>query len=170
VLIGSAVVAERFNIIYSGRVKSYVIDALIVLGLAVIIPRLARHQWHWRMTLAWTAGALLVGLFSPFARVATFVGGVLLLVRPSDDLGYRIVDVGAQAFASGILTLAVRRTYDVNALQRWWRDTYDGFVVSHHGPVGVISQAFVHLRRVTEVFSGGPSWWLRCALSSSSAR
>jgi hypothetical protein len=162
-LIGSAVVSERLNIIYSGRVKSYVIDALVVLGLVVVVPRLARRQWNWRFTLGWVVGAVLVGSFSPFALLAALVAGLLLLVRPSHDIEYRIVAVGAQGFVYGTLSLAVRRTYDVTSLEQWWQRTYDGFIVSH-SPFGLLSQTFTHLRRVAAVFSGGPAWWATVCL------
>jgi len=162
-LIGSALVAERLNIVYSGRVKSYVIDALLVLGWTVVIPRLARRRWDWRVTLVWVAGAVLVGVFSPFALLAALVAGLLMLARPSCDLRYRIVGVGIQGVVYGTLSLAVRRTYGVTLLERWWQRTYDGFIVSH-SPFGLVSQTFTHLRRVAAVFSGGPQWWATVCL------
>ena len=167
VLVASALVAGRLNVIYSGRVKSYVIDALIVFGLAVVIPRMSRRTWNGRVTVVWVIGAVLIGLFSPFVLVAALVGGVVVLARPSDDLGYRVVGVGTQGFVYAVLTLAVRRTYNVSALQQWWQSTHDGFVVSHSGPFGLVSQSFVHLRRVAVVFSGGPSWWAVLVLVAS---
>jgi hypothetical protein len=35
-LLGAALVSERLNIVYSGRVKSYLLDALVVLGIAAL--------------------------------------------------------------------------------------------------------------------------------------
>ncbi|MDQ1448049.1 MAG: hypothetical protein QOC79_1020 [Actinomycetota bacterium] len=166
-LIGSALAAERLNIIYSGRVKSYVIDALVVLGLAAVVSRFARRRWNWRVTLVWVVGAVLIGFFSPFALLAAVVAGVLLLVRPCNDIAYRFVGVGAQGFVYVILSLEVRRTYDVTALQQWWQRTHDGFIVSRGQPFGLVSQTFIHLRRVAAVFSGGPPWWATLCLGAS---
>lgn len=166
-LIGNALAAERLNIVYSGRVKSYVVDALVVLGVAAVIPRLARQQWTWPVTLAWTCGAVFVGLFSPFALLAAFVAGVLLVMRPCHDVGYRCFGVALQGIVYGILSLAVRRTYDVTLLQQWWQRTYDGFIVSHGQPFGIVTQTFIHLRRVAATFSGGPPWWAAVCLVAS---
>ena len=145
--------------------KSYVIDTLIVLSLAVIIPRMCRRHWNARTAVVWVVGAVLIGVLSPFALVAALVGGVVVVAHPSDDLRYRVGGVERYRHSfMPVLTLAVRQTYAVGALQQWWQRTYDGFVVSHNGPFGIVTQAFVRLRHVTVVFSGGPSWWAALVL------
>ena len=66
-LLGAALVASEIHIIYSGRVRSYVIDVLVVLALAAIVPSIARRRWSWRTAVAWLAGAVLVGSLGVFA-------------------------------------------------------------------------------------------------------
>ncbi len=53
VLLGAALAVAATDVVYSGRVKTYTIDILIVLALALIIPRLTRIRWRW-----WTGARL----------------------------------------------------------------------------------------------------------------
>ncbi|MDQ1436032.1 MAG: hypothetical protein QOF59_2848 [Actinomycetota bacterium] len=163
-LLGAALVSEKLNIVYSGRVKSYVIDALIVLGFAAVLPRVVRMRFTWRVAALWIVGSFAVGFFSPFALVAAGVAGIALLLRPAADLPMRTAAVVGQGAASVALTLAVRRTYDVNALELWWKRNYDGFVGFDAQPLRLVSHVATHLRRVAAVFSGGPSWWAALTL------
>ena len=57
------------------------------------------------------------------------------------------------------LSLVVRRTYNVHALQIWWKTKQDGFIGFDANPVGLMSGVATHVRRVAAVFSGGPTWW-----------
>jgi hypothetical protein len=140
-------------------VKSYVIDALIVLGFAALLPRIVRLHFGWRTATLWVAGSFLVGFFSPFALVAAGVAGMILLLRPADDRAMRAVAVAGQVVLLVALTLAVRRTYNVKALELWWKRNYDGFVGFGLNPLRFVSHVLTHLRRVAAVFSGGSAWW-----------
>ncbi len=73
-LLGAALASERLNIVYSGRVKSYVIDVPIVLAIAVLLPRVVRVHFTWRSATLWVIGTFAVGFFSPFA-LDRFRGG-----------------------------------------------------------------------------------------------
>ncbi|MCU1464705.1 MAG: hypothetical protein JWM72_633 [Actinomycetia bacterium] len=163
-LLGAALVSERLNIVYSGRVKSYLIDALVVLGIAALFPRVSRMHFTWRAAALWVVGSFAVGFFSPFALVAVGVAGIALVLRPAADLPMRMVAVLGQGILSVALTLAVRQTYDVNALELWWKRNYDGFVGFDAQPLRLLSHVATHLRRVASVFSGGPSWWATLTL------
>ena len=158
-LVGAALVSENLNVVYSGRVKSYVIDALIVLGFVALLPRLVRVHFGWREVALWVFGSFVVGFFSPFAFVAAGVAGMIVLLRPSGDRVMRAVAVALQGALGVALTLAVRRTYDAHALEVWWKRNYDGFVGFDLQPLGLLSHAVTHMRRVAAVFSGGPAWW-----------
>jgi hypothetical protein len=158
-LLSAALVSERLNVVYSGRVKSYVIDALIVLGFAALLPRIARVRFGWRAAALWVLGSFAVGSFSPFALVAAGVAGIILLLRPVGDLAMRVAAVASQGLLYAALTLAVRRTYNVKLLELWWKRTYDGFIGFDPQPVRLVSHVATHVRRVAAVFSGGPAWW-----------
>ncbi|MDP9333884.1 MAG: hypothetical protein M3Q30_11350 [Actinomycetota bacterium] len=158
-LLGAALVSENLNVVYSGRVKSYVIDALIVLGFAALLPRLVRVRFGWRAAALWVFGSFVVGFFSPFAFVAAGVAGMIMLLRPAGDRAMRAVAVVGQGALYIALTLAVRRTYDVRSLQVWWKRNYDAFVGFDVQPLGFVSHVVTHMRRVAAVFSGGPAWW-----------
>jgi hypothetical protein len=164
VLLGAALASERLNVIYSGRVKSYVIDALIVLGFAVVLPRLVRVRFSWRAAALWVVGSSAVGFFSPFALIASAVAGMILLVRASGDRAVRAAAVVGQGVLLAVVTAAVRRTYDVKALETWWKRNYDGFIRLDGQPLRDVVHIETHMRRVAGVFSGGPIWWASLTL------
>jgi hypothetical protein len=147
------------NIEYSGRVKSYVIDALIVLGFAALLPRIVRVHFGWRQAALWIVGSFAVGFFSPFALVAAVVAGIVLLLRPAGDRAMRVVAVVGEGVLALALSLAVSRTYNARSLELWWKRNYDGIVGFDLQPLRFVSSIVTHLRRVAAVFSGGPAWW-----------
>jgi hypothetical protein len=164
-LLGAALASEKLNIVYSGRVKSYVIDVPIVLAFAVLLPRLVRVHFTWRSAVLWVVGSFAVGFFSPFALIASAVAGAILVVKPAGDRAMRVVAVGTQGVLLAVLTLLVRRTYDVKALTSWWKGTYDGFIgFDDTRPFHLVPDLATHLRRVASVFSGGPGWWAALVL------
>jgi hypothetical protein len=166
VLLGGAVASEKFNVIYSGRVKSYVIDALIVVGIVALLPRLTRVRFGWRAVGLWIAGSFVVGFFSPFALIAAGVAGVILVLEANDDRVMRSCAVAGQVALALGLSVAVRRTYNVRALQIWWKTKQDGFIGFDANPFGLVSAVVTHLRRVAAVFSGGPNWWAALVLTA----
>jgi hypothetical protein len=129
------------------------------LGFAAFLPRIVRVHFGWRAATLWVAGSFAVGCFSPFALVAAGVAGILVLVRPAGDRVMRGVAVAGQGVLLVALSLAVRRTYDVKALDLWWKRNYDGFVGFDVQPFRFGLRVVTHLRRVAAVFSGGPAWW-----------
>ncbi len=163
-LLGAALASEKLNIVYSGRVKPYVIDALIVLGITALVPRLVRVHFTWRVAALWIFGSFAVGSFSPFALVAAGVAGMIVLLRPAGDRVMRAVAVAGQGALSVALTLGVRRAYHPKALESWWKSNFDGFVGFDAQPLRLVSDIATHLRRVAVVFSGGPSWWVTLTL------
>ena len=163
-LLGAALVYEKLHVVYSGHVKSYVIDALIVLGFAALLPRLVRVHFGWRAAALWVVGSFAVGFFSPFTLVAALVAGMIMLLRPAGDRAMRAIAIAVQVGLSVALLLAVRRTYDVKALANWWKHSYDGFVGFDAQPLRLIAHVVTHVRRVAAVFSGGPAWWATLVL------
>ena len=158
VLLGAALTAAQTDIVYSGRLRSYTIDLLIVLGLVMILPALVRMRWRWYVGVAWVVGAMVMAFFSGFALGAAAVAGAFIVLRPTRDLPVRAVAVGTQAAASIALFVAEGRTYDVATTQSVYGHTWDAYPHFHLNPIEFGNEALIHLRRVAEVFPDGPPW------------
>jgi hypothetical protein len=157
-LLGAALAAAGTAIVYSGRVKGYTIDLLVVLALALAIPFLVRTRWRWYMGLIWIAVTAIVAPLSGFALIAVAVAGAIVVLHPTSDLRVRVPAVGIQAAGCIALLVAEQRTYDGSALESQWRDTWDAFVPWDANPITLARGVLVHLRRIAEVFPGGPEW------------
>jgi hypothetical protein len=156
-LLGAALAAAQTDIIFSGRIRTYTTDLLIVLGLAMIVPRLARIRWRWQTAVAWVVAAFVVATFSGFALIAVALAGVTILLHPRSDLRVRAAAVATQAAASAALLAATSSTYDVTLARDRWRDVFDAFPTFHLNPFRFADEVFVHLRRLAETYPGGPS-------------
>ena len=163
-LLGAALVASAVHVMYSGRVKTYVLEVLVVLGLAVVVPVLARTRWRWDTGIAWFACALLVGLLSGFALIATAVAGVILVLHVAGDRRVRIVAVGAQLAAVLAFLTAMHRTYNAQVVGSYWKREFDGFLDFDPNPIRFGRDVFEHLTRIATVFPGGPSFWAALAV------
>jgi hypothetical protein len=162
VLLGAALVAAQTDIVYSGRIKTYTIDVLIVLGLALVIPRLARMRWRWQTGVVWFVAAILVASFSGFALLAVAAAGIVFILHPRSDFRFRAFAVGAQEVVHlGFLLAAFGGQYSYNnaSLDNQWRQKWNAFVDFHLNPVRFIEDAVRHLGRVAEVYPGGPGWF-----------
>lgn len=157
-LLGAALAAAGTDIVYSGRVKAYTMDLLVVLALALVVPRLLRTRWRWYMGLGWIAVAAVVAPFSGFALIAVAVAGAIIVLHPTSDLRVRVPAVGVQEAGCIALLVAEHRTYDGSALESQWRATWDAFVPMHANPITFAEGVLLHLRRIAEVFPGGPAW------------
>jgi len=166
-LLGAALVASEMDIIYSERVKTYTLDLLVVLGLALLVPVLARRSWRWQSGVAWFAGAAVVGSVSVFALIATAVAGVVLVLHSRSDRTVRVLAVGAQLVTSAVFVAAVHRTYDAQIVGTYWKRQLDGFLDFDLNPVRFGGEVVEHLTRVAIVFPGGPPWWATlCVLAA----
>lgn len=167
-LLASALVASDMDIIYSGRVKTYVLDALVVLGLAVVVPVLARIRWRWTTGVAWFAGSLIVGLVSGFALIATAVAGVVLVLHVAGDRRVRVAAVGSQLAAVVVFLTAMHRTYSAEVVASYWNREFDGFLDFDLNPIRFGTDVFEHLIRIAAVFPGGPPFWAALAVVAAS--
>jgi hypothetical protein len=159
VMLGAALVAVDIGIIYSGHVKTYTIDLLIVLGLTAIIPVLARKRWSSLGGLAWFAVSIALGSFSAFALVATAVAGVILVLHARGDRRLRAVAVAGQLATAILFLIALQRTYNAKDLRIQWQRNWDPFLTFDLNPIGLSAEILTHLRRVATVFPGGTGWW-----------
>jgi hypothetical protein len=166
-LLAAALAAAETDIVYSGRVKTYTIDMLIVLGMAMIIPRLTRMRWRWYAGVAWVAAAALLASFSAFALIAVAVAGAMVLLHPASDLRVRAVAVAAQEGACVAILRASADTYNRSSIESVWRQNWDGFLTFNPNPFRFGGEMLVHLRRIAEAFPGGPAWFaMLCILTA----
>jgi hypothetical protein len=168
-VLAAALLAANVHIDYSGRVKPYVIDTLVVLALAVVLPRLDRATWRWPLALGWVAGALVLSSLSSFALVATAVAGLAVVIGSSTDGRVRVAAVGVQGVASLAYIGSTRDLYNVDAVEDFWHTRNDAFPEFTFNPFGLFGELVQHARRVTEVFPGGRGWlpllWFGVALA-----
>jgi hypothetical protein len=161
-LLGGALVVATVHVLYSGRIKTYAFDPLIVIGLVVAVSVLARVRWRWPTALAWVASAILISSFSGFAFVATAVAGVILVLYAKSDRVIRIVAVAAQALGQVTLFAAMQQAAgrQLEELEANQEKLYDGHVTFSWNPLRFGGEVIEHLRRLAVVFPGGPGWWL----------
>ena len=88
-LLGAALTVCETAIVYSGHVKSYTADVLVILLLCVVLPWLARQQWRVRTAVVWTVGSIVLASFSPFTLLAVIAAAAILVLhaqrRPQDS-------------------------------------------------------------------------------------
>jgi hypothetical protein len=165
-LLGGTLAASSVHILYSGRVKTYVFDAVIVIALTLIVPRLARVRWGWAVAAAWSVGAVVVGSFSGFALAATALAGVILILHPCSDRFVRMVSVAAQGIAQLALFVAMQRSFASARLEEHQESIYDGHLEFDANPIDFGAQVLQHFRRVLVVFPGGPHWLLTVGVAA----
>ena len=166
-LLGAVLVVGTVHVAYSGRVKTYVFDPLIVIGLVALVAYLARVRWRWPTAVAWAAGAILISSFSGFVFVATAVAGVILLLHAQSDRLVRLSAVAAQGVGQLLLFAAMQQTAgrQLAELESNQETLYDAHVNFSWNPLHFGADSLEHYRRLAIVFPGGPGWWLTaCAL------
>ena len=157
-LLSAALAAAQVDIIYSGRVKTHVIDAVVVLGIAVLVPYLTKKRWRLSTAVVWICVALLAAWLTGFGLLAVAVAGIVIVMNPVGDFMLRSVAVAVQEAACAVLYLVERGTYNGRTLERQWRRTWDGF------PSLSPNSVLTHLGRVAETFPGGPPWLARVVI------
>ncbi|MEQ1786427.1 MAG: glycosyltransferase family 39 protein [Acidimicrobiales bacterium] len=165
-LLGTAMAVAPVHIIYSTRVKSYTTDVLIMLGLTLLVPLLARRPWRRSTALAWFVGAVAIASFSSFALLAAAAAGILLVLHPQPgDRRLRIVTVAAQMVAHLAFLVAVSRQYNADLVTRFFEGK-DGFIDRTFNPITLTQDVVTHLLRVVFVYPAvdGPTWWLSAVL------
>jgi hypothetical protein len=157
VLLGGALAVAATDVVYSARVKTYTIDVLIVLGLALVIPRLTRIRWRWWIGLAWIAAAAVLAFWSGFGLIAVAVAGPIIVLHPHFDFRLRLVAVTLQESICIVFLAVENHSHDVATLQEEFRTKWDGFI-DFNTPTQFASDVFVHFRRVAEYFVGSSHW------------
>jgi len=157
-LLGAALTVCETTIVYSGRVKSYTADVLIILLLCVLLPWLARQQWRVRTAVVWTVGSIVLASFSPFTLLAIVAAAAILVLHSNGDRKIRLIVFGVQVTLLAGLVTAENRTYNQAAVVRFFRG-HDAFIRRSLNPVTFGREILTHFRHVTDVFPGGPAWF-----------
>jgi hypothetical protein len=158
-LLGATLAASHIHIMYSGRVKTYTLDVLIVLGLVAAVAGLANTRWRWRTAMGWVIAVTVLSFVSSMALVATAAAGIVLLLHPTSDRRVRFVAVSAQAALQLVLLLAIQRTYDAHELEVFWGRRHDAFLDFDINPIRFGGELLEHLSRIAHVFPGNSGWW-----------
>ncbi len=156
-LLGAALTVCETAIVYSGRVKSYTSDVLVILLLCVLLPWLARKRWTVAIAVAWFAGSVAIASYSSFTLLASIAAAAVLVFHAHGDRKVRILAVGAQAVALLGLFAAEDRTHNAAKLEDFFKSS-ESYIQIHLNPVTFGSEMVKHLVRVTDVFPGGPGW------------
>ena len=147
-------VGAPLHIAYSYHVKTYTIDVLIVLGLALAVTHIARWHWQWPTAVAWYAGSVVVGSFSSIALVATSAAGAVLVAHSNGDGRRRAAVVAAQLVLSFTLYAVFSPTYSHERIRDYF-ERWGGFIEFDPNPVIFGREVFDHFWHVADVFPGG---------------
>jgi hypothetical protein len=157
-LLGAAFTVCETAIVYSGRVKSYTADVLVILLLCVILPWLARQQWRVRVAVVWTIGSILLASFSPFALLAIIAAAAILALHSHGDRRIRLIVAGIQVIILAGLFTAENGTHNQAAVVRFFNGQ-NAFIRRSLNPVTFGHEIVSHFLHVTDVFPGGPAWF-----------
>ena len=157
-LLGAAMTVCETAILYSGHVKSYTADVLVILLLCVLLPWLARQHWQVRTAVVWTVGSIVLASFSPFTLLAIIAAAAILVLHSSGDRKIRLIVAGVQAFVIAGLFTAENGTHDQAAVVNFFKGQ-DAFIRPSLNPVTFGREIVAHFLHVTDVFPGGPAWF-----------
>ena len=142
----------------SGRVKTYVFDALIVIIIAYVLSRIGERRWTPRLAVGWCVAVVVASTFSVFALVACAIAGVVIVLHPSHDLRVRVAAVSAQAAIVGAYFFASRTRYDTEGLRKFWEERSDTYIGFDANPLHLLASVWRHVVAVVGAYPGGPGW------------
>jgi hypothetical protein len=160
VLMASALLISDIHILYSGRVKAYTLDTLVVLGLAVALPRLAKVTWTPAIAATWALAAIVLGSLSGYILLATAVAALVLFLNPAGDRVVRLAALAAQGVVQLIYYVWAQRSTDLADIESVMESIYDGHMTWSWNPIDLGSEMLTHLERVVTVYPGGTGIWL----------
>jgi hypothetical protein len=159
-LVAVPLVIGTIPVLYSGRVKPYTVDVVLVIAIFVALPHLAAKTWRWPTAAAWVGGAVVAGSFSGNVMLTTALAGGVLVLHPAGDRVLRVAAVAAQGALQLLLYTAYRRASDLDGIERFM-DYYDGHVDFHANPLDFGDEILTHMARIAEVHPGGSGVALR---------
>jgi len=159
-LLAVPLVIGKIPVLYSGRVKPYTLDVVLVIAIFVALPRLAAKTWRWPTAAAWVGGAVIAGSFSGNVLLTTALAAVVLVLHPVGDRVVRVGAVAVQGALQLLLYTSYARASDLDGIERFM-DTYDGHVDLHANPLDFLDEVLTHMARIAEVHPGGSGVALR---------
>ena len=159
-LLAAVLVVAATSVMYSGRVKPYTFDPVLVLAMGVALPWLARRTWRWPLAVAWVLVALLLGSFSGYVLVATAAAGIILFLHPAGDRVLRGCALAVQFAGQLVFYEWAQRSTDLAGIEQVLDDAYDAHLHVYLNPIRFGSEILTHLRRIVAVYPGGSGAWL----------
>jgi hypothetical protein len=159
-LLAVPLVIGTIPVLYSGRVKPYTLDVVLVIAVFVALSRLAAKTWRWLTAAAWVGGAVIAGSFSGNVMLTTALAAGVLVLHPAGDRAVRIGAVAVQGALQLLLYISYARASDLDGIERFM-DVYDGHVDFHANPVDFLDEVLTHMARIAEVHPGGSGVALR---------
>jgi hypothetical protein len=159
-LVAAPLVIGTIPVLYSGRVKPYTVDVVLVIAVFVALPRVAARTWRWPTAAAWVGGAVIAGSFSGNIMLTTALAAGVLMLHPVGDRVVRIGAVAVQGALQLLLYLSYARATDLAGIERFM-DIYDGHVDFHANPIDFLDEVLTHTARIAEVHPGGTGVALR---------
>lgn len=157
-LLSAVLLVAPVAVAMSGRVKTYVFDALILMAIAVVVERLAARQWRAGEQLLWLAIGVAVATFSVFALLASAAAAVVLALHPRGDLRARVIAVAIQAVVLLGYLRFLMSGYDTEGQ----RDVFERFAIPFVGftwnPVDLAGRVAEHYEQVVSVYLGHAGW------------
>lgn len=156
-LVAAALMVTPSHVAYSGRVKSYTIDVVLVMGLAAVLPRLAERRWTWKWVVGWVVAAIAIGSISGYVMLASATAIGILVLHPQGDRWLRAAALGAQGLVQGGWVLYTRRFVDLDEIEAFMESGYDAHVERSANPLVLAQNLWRHFGRVVDVHPGAPS-------------
>jgi hypothetical protein len=152
----SFVVVSAVHVQYSGRVKPYVMEGVIILLVASVLPLLAKRRWGWTTAALWVSASLIAGTFTVFILLTLGIAAIILALHPRGDRFRRWVAVGVQGTASLVYLLFVQSQFDSAKVALDWETVFDSYIELTGSPVDMVRQIGAHIARVGGVVVDGP--------------
>ena len=159
-LLAVPLVIGKIPVLYSGRVKPYTLDVVLVIAVFVALPRLAAKTWRWPTAAAWVGGAVIAGSFSGNVMLTTALAAGVLVLHPVGDRVVRVAAVAVQGTLQLLMYTAYARASDLDGIERFM-NIYDGHVDLHANPLDFLDEVLTHMARIAEVHPGGSGVALR---------
>jgi hypothetical protein len=159
-VLAAPLVIGTIPVLYSGRVKPYTLDVVLVIAVFVALPRLASRTWRWPTAAAWVGGAVVAGSFSGNVMLTTALAAGVLVLHPVGDRVVRVGAVAVQGALQLLLYISYARASDLDGIERFM-DVYDGHVDFYANPVDFLDEVLTHTARIAEVHPGGSGVALR---------
>jgi hypothetical protein len=156
-LAAAAVVVTPSHVTYSGRVKSYTIDVVLVMVVATVLPRVSERRWTWAGAAGWVAAAVAIGSISGYVMLATATAIGILVLHPHGDRWTRAAALVAQGVLQGGWVLYSRRFVDLDEIEAFMETGYDAHVERSANPFVLGGNLLRHFERVVDVHPGAPA-------------